>query len=140
MGPADQDPRPESADRETGGQAGGHDRVADQRDDLASQRTDQADQRDDRADQREDLADQREHAADTREARIDQLMRGSGVSTESVHQRAQEAITRSRQLIARSAAAMDRFEALLRRQVQRASQEQSATDRETARSRRDAGP
>jgi hypothetical protein len=133
MGPADQDPRPESADRETGGQAGGHDRVADQRDDLASQRTDQADQRD-------DLADQREHAADTREARIDQLMRGSGVSTESVHQRAQEAITRSRQLIARSAAAMDRFEALLRRQVQRASQEQSATDRETARSRRDAGP
>jgi hypothetical protein len=55
MGPADQDPRPESADREAGGQAGGHDRVADQRDDLASQRTDQADQRD-------DLADQREHA------------------------------------------------------------------------------
>jgi hypothetical protein len=78
MGPADQDPRPESADRETGGHTGGgHDRVAGQR---------------------------------------------------------------SRQLIARSTAAMDRCEALLRRQAQRASQEQSATDRETARSRRDAGP
>jgi hypothetical protein len=31
-------------------------------------------------------------------------------------------------------------EALLRRQAQRARQEKSATDRETARSRRDAGP
>jgi hypothetical protein len=82
----------------------------------------------------------RDDLTNQREARIDQLMRGSGVSTESVHQRAQEAITRSRQLIARSAAAMDRCEARLRRQAQGASQEQSATDRETARSRRDAGP
>jgi hypothetical protein len=98
MGPADQDPRPESADRETGGHTGGgHDQVAGQRSD-------------------------------------------SGVSAESVHQWAQEAITRSRQLIARNTAAMDHCEALLRRQAQRASQEQSATDRETARSRRDAGP
>jgi hypothetical protein len=119
MGPADQDPQPGSADRGTGGHAGGG------RDSGTG---------------RDDLADQREHAADQREARIDQLMRGSGVSTESVHQRAQEAIIRSRQLIARSAAAMDRCEALLRRQAQRASQEQSATDREIARSRRDAGP
>jgi hypothetical protein len=79
---------------------------------VADQRDDLASQRTDQADQRDDLADQREHAADTREARIDQLM----------------------------PTAMDRFEALLRRQVQRASQEQSATDRETARSRRDAGP
>jgi carboxymethylenebutenolidase len=75
----------------------------------------------------------RDDLTNQREARIDQLMRGSGVSTESVHQRAQEAITRSRQLIARSAAAMDRCEALLRRQAQRARQEQSATDRERPR-------
>ena len=133
MVPADQEPRPGFADRGTGGQAGLRKDQADRRDDLA-------DQREDQADRREDLADQREHAADQREARIDQLMRGSGVSTDSVHQRAQEAITRSRQLIGRSAAAMDRCEALLRRQAQRASQEQLATDREIARSRRDAGP
>ena len=139
MGPADTDPQPGSADRGTGGYAGGGRVRVTSRDDLAGQRQDQADQRDDLADRREDLADQREHAADQREARIDQLMRGSGVSTESVRQRAQEAITRSRQLIARSAA-MDRCEALLRRQAQRASQEQSATDREIARSWRDAGP
>jgi hypothetical protein len=85
MGPADTDPQPGSADRGTGGHAGGG------RDRMTG--------RDD-----------------------------------------QEAITRSRQLIARSAAGMDRCEALLRRQAQRASQEQSATDREIARSRRDAGP
>jgi hypothetical protein len=126
MGPADQVPRPGSADRGTGGHAGG--------------RRDGVPDRNILADQREARADQREHAADQREARIDQLMRGSGVSTESVHQRAQEAITRSRQLIARSTAAMDRCEALLRRRAERASQEQSATDRETACSRRDAGP
>jgi hypothetical protein len=71
MGPADQDPRPESVDRETSGHAGGgRERVAGQPDDPA----------------------------------------------------------------------MDRCEAWLRRQAQRASQEQSPTDRETARSRRDAGP
>jgi hypothetical protein len=35
---------------------------------------------------------------------------------------------------------MDRCEALLRRQAHRAGQEQSATDRETDRSRRDAAP
>jgi hypothetical protein len=108
MGPADQDPQPGSADRGTGGRAGGGpDRLAD-RDDPANQGKDQA--------------------------------AGLGVSTESVYQRAQEAITRSRQLIARSTGAMDRCEALLRRQAQPASQEQSATDRESARSRRGAGP
>jgi len=77
-----------------------------------------ADLREDATDQREDAADQREDAADQREARIDQLLRGTGVTTASVQQRAQEAISRSRQLIARSTAAMDRCEALLRRQAQ----------------------
>jgi hypothetical protein len=113
---------------------------ADRREDLADEREARADQREAQADQREARADEREAVADQREARIDQLLRGSGLSTASVQQRALEAITRSRQLIARSAAAMDSCEALLRRQAQRAGREQSATDRETARSRRDVGP
>src|SRR5260370_15424093 len=108
--------------------------TADQRDSLADAREAEADDRDSRADQRETLADQRETQADQRdvladrrEARVDSLLRDSGLTTTSVQQRAHEAITRSRQLIARSAAAMDRCEALLRRQAQRAGREQSAT-------------
>ena len=78
-------------------------------------------------------ADQREAQADQREARLDGLLRDWGLTTASVQQRAQEAITWSRELIARSAAATDRCEARLKRQAQRAGREQSDADRDRPR-------
>jgi hypothetical protein len=118
-------------------------RAADERDRIADERDRVADERERLADDRERFADERNLRAEARELQLaelqlctDRLARNLGMLTQTLEQRAIEAVERARTRLVESAGRLDHSEALVHRRQSRDRRGQAAVNREVAASER----